>query len=195
LILCRKKYAEAIDRAVFPGLQGGPHNHTTAALAVALKEAGTEAFKAYAAQIVENAKALAAALVGRGFRLVSGGTDNHLIVVDTTSRGLTGRQLSKALNAAGIVCNFNRIPFDARPAANPSGIRLGTPAVTSRGFGLAEMEQVAAWIDRAAAVRGDPDLDLEGRQRVYREISRQVRALCDRFPAPGLAYDEDGKPV
>ena len=195
MILCKEQYAEALDKAVFPGLQGGPHNHTTAAIAVALKEAATDEFKHYAAQIVENARTLAAALNERGFELASGGTDNHLILVDVTSRGLTGRQMSKAMDAAGMVCNYNTVPFDPRPPANPSGIRLGTPAMTSRGFGSAEMIQLAEWMGRVATVRADAGLELDDRRRAYREIAAEVRQLCDRFPAPGLLYGEDGQPA
>ena len=188
MILCRAQFAQALDKAVFPGLQGGPHNHTTAALAVALKEAATDEFRAYAARIVENARALAAALQGRGFELISGGTDNHLLLIDATSRGITGKQLAKALDSSGIVCNFNDIPFDPRPPLNPSGIRIGTPAITSRGFGLAEMEHLADWMDQVATIRADGKLDLDGRRRAYRQLAAQVRQLCDRFPAPGLTY-------
>lgn len=195
MIMCKKEYADALDKAVFPGLQGGPHNHTTAGLAVALKEAMTPEFKAYAQQIVDNSRALAAALIERGFALSSGGSDNHLILIDVTPKGLTGRQMAKALDASGIVCNFNRIPFDPRPAMNPSGIRIGTPAITSRGFGVAEMVQLAEWMDRVAQVRADEGLDLDGRKKAYREVAGQVRALCDRFKAPGLLYGEDGQVV
>ena len=195
MIMCKKKYAGVLDKALFPGLQGGPHNHTTAAIAVALKEAATEGFRTYAAGIVANARALADALRGHGFALSSGGTDNHLILIDMASKGLTGKQMAKTLDAAGIVCNFNRIPFDPRPALNPSGIRLGTPAVTSRGFGEKEMVKLADWMERIAAVRADEGLGLEDRRMVYREVAAEVRALCDRFPAPGLLYGEDGHPT
>jgi glycine hydroxymethyltransferase len=195
MIMCKKEYADALDKAVFPGLQGGPHNHTTAGLAVALKEAMTPEFKVYAQQIVDNSRALAAALTERGFALSSGGSDNHLILIDVTTKGLTGRQMAKALDASGIVCNFNRIPFDPRPAMNPSGIRIGTPAITSRGFGVAEMVQLAEWMDRVAQVRADEGLDLDERKKAYREVAGQVRALCDRFPAPGLLYGQDGQVV
>lgn len=192
MIMCKKEYAEALDKAVFPGLQGGPHNHTTVGLAVALKEAMKPEFKAYAQKIVDNSRSLATALTERGFKLSSGGSDNHLILIDVTSKGLTGRQMAKALDASGIVCNFNRVPFDPRPAMNPSGIRIGTPAITSRGFGVDEMVQLAEWMDRVAQVRADDALDLDGRKSAYREIASQVRALCDRFKAPGLLYDGDG---
>ncbi len=195
MILCKKEYAKVLDKALFPGLQGGPHNHTTAAIAVALKEAATDEFRAYAARIVANARTLSEALKGHGFSLSSGGTDNHLILMDMTSKGLTGKQMAKTLDAAGVVCNFNRIPFDPRPALNPSGIRIGTPAVTSRGFGADEMVQLAGWMARVAAVRADESLELEDRRRVYKEVAAEVKALCDRFPAPGLLYAKDGKPI
>ena len=195
MIMCRKEYAEVIDKAVFPGLQGGPHNHITAALAVALKQATTEEFKAYARQVIDNARVLGEELKERGFELISGGTQNHLLLIDMTSKGLTGNQMSKALDPSGIVCNFNSVPFDPRPPLRPSGIRIGTPAVTSRGFGLDEMAQIAAWMDRVAQVRADGKLDKEGRKRQYRQIAAEVQALCDRFPAPGLAYDESGMPL
>ena len=195
MIMCRAAYAEAIDKAVFPGLQGGPHNHTTAGIAVAFKEAATEEFRRYAARIVENAIVLAAALQRQGFRVLSGGTQNHLVVVDATSMGVTGRQLAKAMDAAGMVCNFNRIPFDPQPAMHPSGVRLGTPATTSRGFGPAQMEQLAEWMAKVARVRADEGQELEARKKIYREIAGQVKALCDGFPAPGLLYGAEGKPV
>ncbi|MBP8811126.1 MAG: serine hydroxymethyltransferase [Kofleriaceae bacterium] len=179
LLLCKDGHAKAIDRAVFPGLQGGPHNHTTAGLAVALKEAATDEFRRYAAQIVANARALAAALVERGFAVITGGTDNHLVLVDVTTKGTAGKPLAKALDVAGIVCNYNTVPFDPRKPFDPSGIRLGTPAVTSRGMGEAEMRQIAAWIDEVAAAPGDAD-------RLAR-IRGAVRELTAGFPAPGLA--------
>jgi glycine hydroxymethyltransferase len=188
MILCRRQWAEAIDKAVFPGLQGGPHNHTTAALAVALQEAAQPAFRDYARSIVDNARVLAAALQEQGFRVITGGTENHLVVLDATSRGVTGRQLAKALDAAGIVCNFNRIPFDPQPAMHPSGVRLGTPAVSSRGFGAEQMRQIANWISRVARVRADAAMPLDQRREAYAEIAHEVRQLCDRFPAPGLTY-------
>jgi len=187
MILCRQQYAAAIDKAVFPGLQGGPHNHTTAALAVALKEAATDEFKVYAQAIVDNARVLGEELAAYGFKLASGGTDNHLLLVDATSRGVVGHNMAKSLDAAGIVCNYNLVPGDTRPAMRPSGIRMGTAAVTSRGFGAEEMKQLAAWIDRVATTRADENSDKATRVQVNREIAAEVRALCDRFPAPGLA--------
>ena len=181
MILCREQHQKAIDRAVFPGLQGGPHNHTTAALAVALKEASQPSFKEYAAQIVTNARAMAEALMERGFQLVSGGTDNHLLLVDLTNKNVPGRKAARALDRAGIVCNCNSIPFDPRKPFDPSGIRLGTPAVTSRGMREPEMRQIAAWIDQ---VVGDPD-----NETLLARVAGEVATLCDAHPAPGLGRD------
>jgi glycine hydroxymethyltransferase len=178
MLMCREAHAKNIDRAIFPGLQGGPHDHTTAAIAVALREAATADFKKYAAQIVANAKALAAGLVERGFDLVTGGTDNHLILVDLTSKGVPGKQLAVALEDAGIVLNYNSVPFDPRKPFDPSGIRIGTPAVTSRGMKEAEMARIAAWIDEVTAAPTD-----DARKK---RIAGEVRELCSRFPAPGL---------
>jgi glycine hydroxymethyltransferase len=181
MLMCKAEHAAAIDKAVFPGLQGGPHNQTTAGIAVALREASTPDFVQYAHAIVANAKALAEGLLARGFSLVSGGTDNHLVLVDLTNKGVPGKRAARALDRAGLVCNYNTVPFDPRKPFDPSGIRLGTPAVTSRGMGTKEMEQIAAWIDRAvdAARRED-----EGALDV---IAGEVRELTARFPAPGLA--------
>ncbi len=195
MILCKAQYAKAIDRAVFPGLQGGPHNGTTAAIAVALKEAMSPEFKAYSQQVVANARILGEALVDRGFSLSSGGTDNHLILIDMTDKGITGFQMAKALDPSGIVCNFNRVPFDTRPARKPSGIRIGTPAISSRNFGAVEMHHLAEWMDRVAQVRADEGLVLNDRKEAYAEVAAEVRALCDHFPAPGLLYGEDGRPL
>jgi glycine hydroxymethyltransferase len=137
MIFCKQEHAAAIDKAVFPGLQGGPHNHTTAGIAVAANEALRPEFKTYAKSIVENAKALGAALAERGFGVVTGGTDNHLLLIDVTSKGVTGKQLAQALDKAGIVLNYNTVPFDPRKPFDPSGVRIGTPSVTSRGMGKA----------------------------------------------------------
>jgi len=165
---------------VFPGLQGGPHNHTTAGIAVALHEAKSDAFKTYAHQIVANAKALAAALIEHGFSLVTGGTDNHLILADLTNKQVPGKVAAKALDAAGIELNYNSVPFDPRKPFDPSGIRLGTPAVTSRGMGPSEMKQIAAWLDRGVQAARTAD---EG---ALEKIAGEVRELTGRFPAPGL---------
>jgi len=178
MLMCKAAHAKAIDRAVFPGLQGGPHNHTTAGIAVALKEAQTESFKQYAHQIVANAKALAAALVERGFSLVTGGTDNHLILADLTTKNVPGKVASKALDAAGIELNYNSVPFDTRKPFDPSGIRIGTPAVTSRGMKEAEMRQIAHWMDQVVSAPADAAL--------HEKIAGEVRELCAKFPAPGI---------
>jgi len=178
MILCKEVHAKAIDKAVFPGLQGGPHNSTTGGIAVALKEAATPAFKEYAHAVVANAKALAAELSARGFKLVSGGTDNHLILIDLTNKGITGKEMAIALEAAGIVLNYNTVPGETRPAFDPSGIRLGTPSVTSRGFGIGEMKRIAEWMDAVAS-------DAKNTQQLA-SIARDVAALCSGFPVPGI---------
>ena len=173
MLLCKETHKKAIDRAVFPGLQGGPHNHTTAAIAVALREAATEDFRQYAAQIVRNAKALAAAMMERGFELVTGGTDNHLILCDLTNKGVPGKVVAQALDRAGIVLNYNSVPFDTRKPFDPSGIRLGTAAVTTRGMKEPEMQQIAAWIDEVTA-KPDDEAHLAA-------IRGQVTELCAGF--------------
>ena len=164
MILCKQEHARAIDRAVFPGLQGGPFEHVIAAKAVMLKEAAGVAFKEYGHQVVKNARALAKGLTDRGYKLVSGGTDNHLLLLDLTDLGVSGRDGSNALEAGGLVANKNTIPFDTRPPAEGSGIRLGTPGVTTRGMREPEMDRIAGWIDTllkdrseetAARVRGE----------------------------------------
>jgi glycine hydroxymethyltransferase len=177
-IFTKPEHAAAIDRAVFPGLQGGPHDHTTAAIAVAAREAATPSFRTYAANIVANARTLGEALAARGFRLVTGGTDNHLLLIDMTPKGVGGKPYAQALERAGIVANYNAIPFDPRKPFDPSGVRLGTAAITSRGMGAAEMQQIAAWMDEVAQHVGD-----EARQG---RIAAAVKELCARFPAPGL---------
>lgn len=178
MILCKKEHASAIDKAVFPGLQGGPHNHTTAAIAVAAKEAAEDGFRVYAKQIVENAQALGRALESRGFRLITGGTDNHLLLIDMTPKGIAGKPYAQALDRAGIVANYNSIPFDPRKPFDPSGLRIGTPAVTSRGMGVAEMERLAAWMDDVAQ-------NINDEARIAR-IAAEIAELCRGFPAPGI---------
>ena len=179
MIMTDAEHASPIDKAVFPGLQGGPHNHTTAAIAVALHEAATPSFRAYAAQVVANAAALAAALRERGYDLVSGGTDNHLLLVDLTSKGIGGKPAAKALDRAGIELNFNTVPFDTRRPFDPSGIRLGTPAITTRGLTEQHMPQLAAWMDEAiTAAAKDDEGPLE-------RIAAEIRDLLTAFPAPG----------
>ncbi|MEV4131311.1 serine hydroxymethyltransferase [Dactylosporangium sp. NPDC049742] len=179
MLLSTAEYAKAIDKAVFPGLQGGPHNHTTAGIAVALREAAQPSFRAYAHQIVANARALAAALLERGFDLVSGGTDNHLILIDLTGKNIGGKPAARALDRAGIETNYNTVPYDTRKPFDPSGLRIGTPALTTRGLTEAQMPQVADWISRAvdAAVKSDDDaLDT---------IAAEVRELLSAYPMPG----------
>jgi glycine hydroxymethyltransferase len=179
MIMCREKYAKQIDRAVFPGLQGGPHDHTTAAIAVALEEASRPEFKEYAAQIVKNAKVLAKELANYGFDLVTGGTDNHLILIDMTSRGVTGKQTSHALMQAGIECNCNTVPYDKRSPFDPSGIRIGTPAVTSRGMKENEMKQIAAWMNKV--------VENIGNEKILERVKQEVGEFCIKYKMPGLS--------
>ena len=179
MIMTDAEHASPIDKAVFPGLQGGPHNHTTAAIAVALREASQPDFPDYAHQVVANAKALADALLAHGYDLVSGGTDNHLILIDLTSKGIAGKPAAKALDKAGIELNFNTVPFDKRKPLDPSGLRLGSPAITTRGLREQDMPAIAAWMDAAiAAGAKEDDATLE-------RIAAEVRDLLAAFPAPG----------
>jgi len=174
MILCQEKWAKETDKLLFPGVQGGPLMHVIAAKAVAFKEALSPDFKAYQAQIVKNAKALAAALMGEGWRLVSGGTDNHLMLIDVFAKGITGKVAEKALDRAGITVNKNTIPFDTNSPMVASGIRVGTPALTTRGMKEADMAKVGLLISRAlSAVENDTALD---------EVKRDVKRLCDQFP-------------
>jgi glycine hydroxymethyltransferase len=174
LIICGKDQAVAVDKAVFPGQQGGPLMHIVAAKAVALGEALRPEFKTYAAQIVANAKVLATALQEAGFRIVSGGTDNHLILVDTFQKGILGSEAELALGKAGITVNKNSIPYDTNPPLKPSGIRVGTPALTTRGMKEPEMRQIGAWIAKALAVRDD--------DAALNKIRRDVAELANQFP-------------
>jgi glycine hydroxymethyltransferase len=174
MILCQEKWAKETDKLLFPGVQGGPLMHVIAAKAVALKEALSPEFKTYQAQIVKNAKALAAALTGEGWRLVSGGTDNHLMLIDVFAKGITGKIAEKALDRAGITVNKNTIPFDTNSPMVASGIRVGTPALTTRGMKEGDMEKVGLLISRAlSAVDDDTELG---------EVKRDVKRLCDQFP-------------
>jgi glycine hydroxymethyltransferase len=182
MILCKADHAEKIDKAVFPGLQGGPHNHTTAGIAVALKEAATEEFKAYAHQIVKNARALAEGLIEKGFKLITGGTDNHLILIDAMSRGVRGRKLAKVLDRCGIECNMNTIPFDPRKPFDPSGLRIGTPSVTSRGMKEPEMKRIAEYISRAAEITDN--------EETQAQVAAEVAEFCKAFPAPGICIGD-----
>ncbi len=181
MIMSTAEHATALDRAVFPGLQGGPHDHTTAAIAVALREAAQPDFADYARQVVANAKALATALLERGFDLVSGGTDNHLILMDLTNRGIGGKPAAKALDRAGIELNYNTVPFDPRKPFDPSGVRLGTPAITTRGLAEQHMPQIAAWMDEAVTAAAKDD------EAVIERIAGEVRDLLAGFPMVGWA--------
>jgi glycine hydroxymethyltransferase len=174
LILSKQEFGAAIDKSVFPGCQGGPLVHIIAAKAVCFKEALEPGFKAYAAQIVANAKVMAAELAAAGYRIVSGGTDTHLMLVDVFSKGMFGSEAEKALGLAGITVNKNAIPFDVNPPLKPSGIRLGTPAMTTRGMKEAEMKQIAHWIARVLDQRND----LASLQKIRGEVLE----LCERFP-------------
>ncbi len=174
LVLCREKFLKDLDRTVFPGIQGGPLMHIIAAKAVCLKEAAEPAFAEYQRKVVSNATRLAAALTSSGFRLVSGGTDNHLMLVDVFSKGITGKLAEAALGKAGITVNKNAIPFDQNPPMVASGIRVGTPAVTTRGMGDAEMDAIGALITRALETPED--------DRALGEVRAEVETLCRKFP-------------
>lgn len=174
MILCREEHAKTLDSRVFPGMQGGPLMHVVAAKAVALKEAATEEFASYQRQVVANAKALAGALTARGFRLVSGGTDNHVMLLDLRDSEITGKLAQETLERAGVTANRNTVPFDRRSPFVTSGVRIGTPAVTTRGMKEPEMRVVAELIQRALAKVGD--------ERGLDAIAAEVRALCERFP-------------
>jgi glycine hydroxymethyltransferase len=176
LILCKAPYAKAIDRAVFPGIQGGPLMHVIAAKAVAFQEALSEEFRLYQRQIVLNAKALASALVQRGFKIVSGGTDNHLMLVDLCPQAITGKEAEEALDIAGVTVNKNAIPYDERPPAIASGIRLGTPTVTTRGMKEPEMEKIAEIIGAVLSDRTN--------LRLLKSLRGRVKKLCRQFPLP-----------
>jgi glycine hydroxymethyltransferase len=178
MIFCKAPHAAAIDKAVFPGLQGGPHNHVTAGIAVAAREAGRPEFKQYARAVVDNAQTLGGALSERGFGVSTGGTENHLLLIDVTSKGVTGKQLAQALDRAGIVLNYNTVPFDPRKPFDPSGVRIGTPAVTSRGMGKDAMLKIADWIDRVTKSTSD--------EAALARIAGEIKETCARYPAPGV---------
>lgn len=182
-ILCKEKFAKPIDRAVFPALQGGPHNHTTASIAICFKEAMTDEFKKYARQVVKNAKVLAAELMNYGWKLITNGTDNHLILVDiiNSKNNMPGKIASQALDKAGIVTNYNTIPWDKRKPFDPSGLRIGTPAITSRGMKEEEMKMIAKWMNNV--------LDNPEDEALLSKTKAEVKKLCDKFPAPGLAEE------
>jgi glycine hydroxymethyltransferase len=177
MLLCKAEHADNVDRAVFPGLQGGPHMHTLTAIAVALAEADTPEFVAYAQQIVKNAKALAEKLLEYGFKLMSGGTDNHLILIDLRNKGVGGKKVAKALDRARIVTNYNTIPGDPAPPTHPSGLRIGTPAITTRGMKEEEAQQIAGFINKVVENIDD--------ESVIEEVGKEVLLLCSAFPVPG----------
>lgn len=181
MILCKKEFAKAIDSAVFPGIQGGPLMHVIAAKAVALGKAMTEGFREYQRQIIKNAQRLCGALEKKGYRIVSGGTDNHLFMVDLTNKGLSGKEAQESLEASGIMINKNLIPFDTKSPNVTSGIRVGTPAVTTRGMKEAEMDVIADLIDAVLQKPSDEDLQATTREK--------VKDLCKRFPFYSRIYD------
>lgn len=174
MVMCKEEFAKALDKAIFPGMQGGPLMHVIAAKAVALKLAAEPSFAVYQRQTLANSKALAEALVGYGFQLVSGGTDNHLMLIDLRSKKLTGKALEHALNEAGLTVNKNAVPFDTEKPTITSGIRIGTPAVTTRGFREPEMKLIAEWIDRISK-------DVEN-ESLIKTVRAEVRELCAKFP-------------
>ena len=174
MIMCRETFAKELNRSVFPEMQGGPLVHVIAAKAVCFKEAATEEFRTYIRQVVRNAKVLAARLASKHFRIVSGGTDTHLMLVDVFSKGINGKQAEQALDRAGITVNKNAIPFDQNPPLTPSGIRIGTPALTTRGMKEAEMEAVGDWIADV--------LDQINDEGVQKRVRREVQQLCEKFP-------------
>jgi glycine hydroxymethyltransferase len=176
IIMCKEKYAKQINSAVFPGMQGGPHDHITAAKAVAFGEALKPEFTEYAKQIIKNAQAMAQEFISLGYRLISGGTDNHLMVLDLTSKGTVGKEAEKALDKIGISVSRSTIPNDPNPPMNPSGVRIGTPAVTTRGMKETEMKFIAGYINEAIMNReNEAKLD---------ELKAQVKTLCEKFPTP-----------
>ena len=176
MLLCKTELADVLDKAVFPGLQGGPHMHTISALAVALKEADSSEFVAYAKQIIRNAKVLADSLMEKGFKLFSGGTDNHLMLIDLRSKNIPGKKLAKALDRARIVANYNTIPGDPAKPFNPNGLRIGTPAVTTRGMKEEQMKIIASFIAKVAE-----NIDNED---VIAQVGKETLLLCSQFPVP-----------
>jgi glycine hydroxymethyltransferase len=176
--MCKEKYASAVDKAVFPGMQGGPHDHITAAKAVAFGEALQDNFKEYAAQVIKNAKILAEELNNKGYRIISGGTDNHLMVVDMTAKNITGKEAEVVLEQVGISTNRSTIPNDPNPPMKPSGLRLGTQALTTRGMKEGEIKQIAEWIDQAIINKDD--------QEKLNNIKGKVKEICSKFPIPSI---------
>ena len=173
MVMCKEEHAKAVDKIVFPGLQGGPLMHVIAAKAVAFKEALAPSFTAYQQRILDNARALADGFIARGYHVVSGGTDTHLFLLNLNSKGVTGKDAEEALDASGIIVNKNAVPYDERPPAVASGIRIGTPIVSTRGMGVAEMSQIVAWMDEV--------LQHPTKKRIQSRIRKEVKALCSRF--------------
>ncbi len=174
VVMCKAEHAKAVDKFIFPGMQGGPLMHVIAAKAVAFKEALSPAFKRYQQQVIANAKVLAQGLLDGGYKIVSGGTDTHLMLVNLTSKGISGKEADAALDAAGIIVNKNAVPYDEKPPAVASGIRLGTPIVSTRGMKESEMKEIVALVDRVLQHRQEP--------AVLEEVRAQAKALCNRFP-------------
>lgn len=197
LIFIRKQFIDDLDKAVFPGLQGGPHNHTIAGIGIALKHATTAKFKKYASQVVKNAQVLANELKKRGYDVVSGGTDKHLVLLDLRKQGLSGNIPAIALEKAGIVCNYNTVPYDTGSPMYPSGLRLGTPGITTRNMKEAQAKQIARWIDEVIQESSQYVLPEKGKKAFIEQVTKklaknkkiakigaEVRALCRRFPIP-----------
>ncbi len=178
MIMCKAQFGKQVDKAIFPGMQGGPHDHINAAKAVAFKEALQPEFKEYTAQVIKNAKVLASELMNYNFKVISGGTDNHLMLIDMTSKNSTGKEADHALELAGISCNKNMVPYDTRSPFDPSGIRLGTPAVTTRGLKEPEMKILAKWINDVCSAPTD--------ESVQARVRGEVKELCKKFPVPGI---------
>ena len=178
MIMCKKDFSKKIDKAVFPGMQGGPHDHITAAKAVAFGEALEDEFKNYAARVIENAQDMAREFIKRGYLVVSGGTDNHLMVVDMTSKEIAGKDAEQALEKIGISVSRSTIPNDPNPPMNPSGVRFGTPAATTRGMGSDEMKKIVDLIDRAIKSKED--------ENKLSELKKEVEKLCNKFPIPSI---------
>jgi len=176
MLLCKQEHAKNVDKAVFPGLQGGPHMHTLTAIAVAMAEADTPEFAAYAKQIIQNARTLAEKLMEYGFNLLTSGTDNHLILIDLRNKNIPGKKLAKALDRARIVTNYNTIPGDPAPPMNPNGVRIGTPAITTRGMKEPEAEKIAEFINKVAENIDDDS--------VIEKVGKEVLLLCSHFPVP-----------
>ena len=178
MIMCKEKYAKQVDKAVFPGMQGGPHDHITAAKAVAFAEDLSDNFKQYAKQVIKNCQVLSGELMGKGYRVISGGTDNHLIVVDMTSKGVSGKEAESILEKVGISVSRSTIPNDPNPPLNPSGVRLGTPAITTRGMKEQEIIKIASWIDEAITNKDNED--------VLNDIKKRIKEMCMMFPIPSI---------